>query len=215
MSSSNVSKTTNNLRTVGRAAIRANIADTAMTLFIEQGFEQTTVEQIANRAGVSARSVFRYFESKEDMVVGNMYEIGETLREALEARPEDQEPWEALRQSFHTLLATYADNQPEALSRAHLLDSTPSLQSARRQKQAQWLELLIPGVQARLPGPINTRQLRAAAITASALACLDIAIRTWAESGGTTDIVALLDTALAAVRTPVARPRARMANRPS
>jgi AcrR family transcriptional regulator len=70
------------LREITRRAVRAQIADTAMALFVAHGFEQTTVDQIAAAVGISTRSVFRYFATKEDMVVGHLNEIGDKRADA-------------------------------------------------------------------------------------------------------------------------------------
>ena len=74
-------------------------------MFIAQGFEETTVEQIASEVGMSARSVFRYFDTKEDMVVGSMQELGARLAAALADRPADEDAWQALRGALGVLLA--------------------------------------------------------------------------------------------------------------
>ena len=75
-----------------RRAVRTQIAEAAMALFVAEGFDETTVDQIASAVGISSRSVFRYFATKEDMVVGHLDEIGERLAAALEARPRDESP---------------------------------------------------------------------------------------------------------------------------
>ena len=81
------------LREATRRAVRAQIAVAAVELFAEQGFEQTTVDQIAADVGMSQRSVFRYFATKEDMVVGELIEEGHRAADALRARPSDEPPW--------------------------------------------------------------------------------------------------------------------------
>src|ERR1044072_4048182 len=85
-------------------AVQAEIAGTAMRLFLEHGFEATTMEQIAGEIGISRRSLFRYFGTKEDIVLGDHAENGRTLRAALEARPADEPPWEALRAALKALV---------------------------------------------------------------------------------------------------------------
>lgn len=170
-----------------------------MALFIAQGFEETTVDQIAAEAGMSARSVFRYFDTKEDMVVGNMREVGATLVEALAARPADEGPWDALRGAIEALVLAMETDRQGALARARMFESTPALRAARQQKQAQWRDLLVPGALARV-GSSPMGELRAQAIVSAILACLDVAVREWAKSDGATGIGVLLDAAITAVR---------------
>jgi AcrR family transcriptional regulator len=189
------------LRELTRRTVRAQIADRAMELFLVQGFEETTVEQIASEVGMSARSVFRYFGTKEDMVVGNMLEMGAVLAEELDRRPPEEDAWQALRAALHALVAEMTEDRESALARSRMFAGTESLRAARQQKQAGWRELLTPGVLARLPSvPAQDRPLHAAAVTATVLACLDVAAARWTESDGASDLGALFDQAIAAVR---------------
>jgi AcrR family transcriptional regulator len=189
------------LRELTRRTVRAQIAERAVALFIAQGFEETTVEQIATEVGMSARSVFRYFDTKEDMVVGSMQESGARLAEALAERPADEGPWQALRGALAVLLAKIAEDREGALAMARMFASTPALRAARQQKHAQWRELLVPGMLARLHGgPEETRELRAAAITTAVLGCFDVSITRWSEGGGKGALEDLLDIAITAVR---------------
>ncbi|MFG1806195.1 TetR/AcrR family transcriptional regulator [Streptomyces sp. NPDC049040] len=188
------------LRELTRKTVRAQIAEQAIALFITQGFEETTVEQIATEVGMSARSVFRYFDTKEDMVVGSMQESGARLARMVADRPAEEDPWQALRGALGVVLGAIAEDRDGALARARMFASTPSLRAARQQKHAQWRELLVPCILPRLDGPEETRGLRAAAITTAVLGCVDVSITEWSEAGGTGSIEELLDIAIAAVR---------------
>ena len=189
------------LREMTRRTVRTQIAEQAMALFVAQGFEETTVEQIATEVGMSARSVFRYFDTKEDMVVGSMQESGIRLADALAARPAGEDPWQALRGALNVTLAAVAEDREGALARARMFASTPSLRAARQQKQARWRELLVPGVLERLGETSDDLQeLRAQAITYAVLGCLDVAMTRWSAAGGTGSLDKLIDTAIAAVR---------------
>jgi len=188
------------LREVTRRAVQAEIASTAMELFLRQGFEETTVDQVAAAVGMSGRSVFRYFATKEDMVLGDKLHVGRDLAAALEARPPEESAWEALRRALDEPLAALNSDGGRALARATLLATTPALRAAEQQKHAQWGELLLPCVLPRVNGPVATRELRAHAIVSAALSCLDVATQMWVKSGGTKALDTLLDTAMQAVR---------------
>jgi AcrR family transcriptional regulator len=188
------------LRELTRKAVQAEIASRAMDLFLEHGFDETTVEQIAAAVGMSGRSVFRYFPTKEDMVLGEMRAIGGELATALDQRPPDEPPWEALRRALDPQLRAPKNDGGKTLARATMMATTPSLRAAQRQKHAQWEELLVPGIARRLKGPTATRAMRARAITAAALACLDVAVATWTDLAGEKPLDLLLDIAIEAVR---------------
>lgn len=201
---------TPSLRERTRRAVHAEITDTALRLFAEQGFDATTVDQIAKAAGISRRSFFHYFGSKEDVVLGDLEALGRRVRDALEARPETETAWEALRQALLTLRGPDTDAATE-LQIAGMYADAPSLRARHLEKHLRWQELLAPDIEHRLgivsgatadSADPRTRAAdpRARAVIAAALACLDIAVEAWRESGGTADPGDLFDAAVAAVR---------------
>lgn len=181
--------------------MRAEIGATAMRLFLERGFDDTTMEQIAHEAGVSRRSLFRYFGTKEDIVLGNLVEAGEAVRDALEARPESEAPWEALRAAFESLMLDPAYSPERSLRISKMLYGNPSLRAGHFEKRLRWQELLVPNIQKRLGEvPGHETDPRARAIVACALTCLDVAVETWTRGDGKEDLAELYDRAVAAVR---------------
>jgi AcrR family transcriptional regulator len=186
-------------REIARRAIRAEVSATAMQLFVQRGFDEITITEVAAAAGVSRRSIFRYFPTKEDLVVGGMADVGQQLASALDARPVDEPAWRAMRRTFDTLLKIFEGEGELALARARMLASTPALQAALAQKHALWTELLAPGIAARIRGRAKDRQLRARAVVSAALACLDVAALAWTRSHGESSLARLLDDAMTAV----------------
>ncbi|NJQ15831.1 TetR/AcrR family transcriptional regulator [Streptomyces bohaiensis] len=191
---------TPSLRERTRRAVRAEIAEAAMRLFTEHGFDATTVDQIAAAAGISRRSFFHYFGSKEDLVMGDTAAIGESVRAALEARPAEESAWAAIREAFLLLRSTHGTVK-EQLVLARLYHDAPTLRARHLEKHLRWQELLAPDIQRRLGLPATeTPDPRARAFVAAALACLDAAVDAWAESGGAADPVQLFDEATALLR---------------
>jgi AcrR family transcriptional regulator len=186
------------LRELTRQTVRAQIADRAMVLFIRQGFEKTTIEQIADEIGMSGRSVSRYFASKEDMVVGNLTSIGQGIADQLAARPLDESQWEALRRALDEHV-DHLNRDPGGtlLATSRMLDDTPALRAALAKKQTEWQDLLVPHVKSRMNGEL--REVRARAITATVMACLNAAVTEWTRSGGSVRVDLLLDAAMDAV----------------
>ncbi|SMH29484.1 transcriptional regulator, TetR family [Rathayibacter oskolensis] len=183
-----------------RRSAYAEITGVAMELFLDQGFEQTTVDQIASKAGISRRSFFRYFGTKEDIVLGDLASQGELVREALENVPSTVGPWEALREALHAVDAL--EVEPEVtLKIATMMYETPSLRSRSIEKHLHWQSLLVPDIRRRLGIPADDVSDPApVAIVASAIACLDVAGELWIAGGGRGDLAALYDRAAAAVR---------------
>ncbi|EWM11888.1 TetR/AcrR family transcriptional regulator [Kutzneria sp. 744] len=185
------------LREATRRAVRAQIAAAAVELFAEHGFEQTTVDQIAGAVGMSQRSVFRYFATKEDMVVGELIEESHRVVEALVARPANESPHTALRRALDVCVASLTSDP--GVRRGRMLANTPALQIARAQKHRQWVELLRPELARRLGDTARTDLVAGSIITAT-LSCLEIAGEEWIRHDCAEPLGELFDAALAALR---------------
>lgn len=92
-----------------KEATRATIIAVARRLFDEQGFQATTVQQIAEAAEVSERTFFRYFESKEDLLLTDMVAVLDEVASCLAVRPLGEAPLEAVHQALRTAALTGAD----------------------------------------------------------------------------------------------------------
>jgi AcrR family transcriptional regulator len=183
------------LRELTRRTVRARIATEAMALFVRQGFEETTLDQIAAAVGISGRSVSRYFPTKEDMVVGNLLEVGQLVAATLAERPQSDEPWTALRHALEVAVRSIVDGDA-GLAGTTMMANTPALRAAMTQKHAYWQQLLVPNVTTRLGGD----ELAARAVVAAALSALDVAATVWTEQRGTHPLGDLLDATLDAIR---------------
>lgn len=197
------------LRERTRRAVRAEIVDAAMRLFLSQGFEATTVEEIAQAAGISRRSYFRYFANKDEAFAEALAAIGRTIAQALMQRPPDESPWDALRHAFQPLLEQ-ASADPNAEALARLMLERPSLQQG---KDAVWQAEIAAALEPRLSADgSHDTSLRARALSASAIACLHTAQEQWLAPEERRRLDTLLNTSMDAIHplhstsTPVAVP---------
>jgi AcrR family transcriptional regulator len=183
-----------------RRAAYAEVTEVAMGLFLEKGFEATTIDDIAATAGISRRSFFRYFGTKEDIVLGHLAGDGARARAALEQRPDDEPAWTALRNVFLSIDEAPGDHD-RLLKISEMMYGTPSLRARSVEKHLQWQADLLPEVQRRLPPSPDeaTAGLRAQAVIASAIACLDAAGETWTRGKGTVPLRDLLKVAFDSV----------------
>jgi len=187
------------LRERTRIAVRADISRIAMGMFLDRGFDATTVDQIAEEVGVSRRSLFRYFASKEEMAAADIALRGEEMLAAFKERPAEESPWESLyAAAFDSDERGPANSRERTLLVARLLRETPALQRYRLEKQKQWQELLAPAVASRIGGPDS--EIAARGIVATALACLDASVDIWVENGGKGDVLEVFTRMLGAVR---------------
>jgi len=191
--------TAHSFRDLARTAVREEVLRCAWRLFAEQGFEATTIDQVAEAAGMSRRTFFRYFKGKDELILEKLVEAGERVAAALEARPADEAPWIALRRAFAVVVEASETHAEQSRALRIMLRDEPSVSGSLEEWRRRWTELLAPIVVRRLPalrgsGP----DVRAEALAGSALACLDAAQTAWAERPGSS-LSGLVDAAMRAV----------------
>jgi len=192
------------LRARTREAMRQEVAAAAVRLFLDRGFDAVTTTEIAAAAGISPRSFFRYFETKEDVVLGSLRETGVRVRDALASRTAEEPAWEALRMALRVVVHTPVHPTEDLVAMAGLLLNTPSIQARSLQKRQDWEELLVPEVAQRLtpstdPGSMELHD-RARIVVGAALAAMNVATHAWLRTGATSDPVAHLDAAMATIQ---------------
>ncbi len=183
-----------------REVVREEIIQASLRLFLHQGFDATTIDQIVNEVGVSRRSFFRYFGTKEDVVLGDLVSRGEVIAAELAKRPVEEDPWSALRNAFHESQEIIRGEQSSELAFGRMLFDTPSLRARFLEKQSRWQSLFVPLIASRLSPRSEGTNVRATAIVAAALACLDAASEAWIAADGDATLSDLYDEAVAAVR---------------
>ncbi|GAA5079830.1 hypothetical protein GCM10023259_086470 [Thermocatellispora tengchongensis] len=185
------------MRGRARRAVRAELAELALKLFAERGFEATTMDDVAREAGLSKRSLFRYFATKEDMVLGAVDAMGEGFAAELAARPEGEDPWDSLHAVTLSWEATIRQSTTQ-VQRLRLIESTPALRARFHQRREESRRLITAALRAR-PGT-DLDDFTAALYTAVAGAALDTATAEWVRTNGTTDPATLITRAFTAFR---------------
>ena len=192
-----------NLRERTRTAVRDQIAEAALVMFDEQGFDETTVDQIVAAVDMSPRSFFRYFAAKEDVVLGDPMIYGEPVRASLAASIGSMPLWDALRAAFGPIV-TRIEEDPEGTLRAtRVMISTPTLRARNTEKHLAWMTVLVPIVAESLSGPDENTMFEARAITLAALTCLDVSSAEWVHRDGAVGNGQLLDTAFALLKPAI------------
>lgn len=191
------------LRQRTRDAVRDQIAAAALVLFDEQGFEETTVDQIAAAVDISPRSFFRYFATKEDVVLGDPLAYVDPVRERLVTSLESMPVWDALRSGFGVGAAMSDADPATALRVTRIMISTSSLRARNTEKHLVWMEALVPVVAGALTGRADDREFRARAVTLCALTCLDLSSAEWVHREGAVTFGWLLQESFALLRPAV------------
>ncbi len=128
------------LRERKKLNVRTAIQREALRLFSDQGFEATTVEQIAEAAGVSTATFYRYFTSKEDSVVTDEYDP--IFVQSFMERPSDEPLIDAVRVMMTGIVVHYIVRDRDLLVARHALKrKTPALAAAFFEEQARSQEM--------------------------------------------------------------------------
>ena len=110
----------------------------ALRLFTDQGFDETTIDQISAEAGVSKRTFFRYFSSKASVLWSEFdTEVG-TIRATLADMPADMPMMDAIRRAVVMANHYRAEDVPELRMRMNLIGSVPALQSSAAVHYDAW-----------------------------------------------------------------------------
>lgn len=165
------------LRERKKAKTRAAIQRSALRLFAEQGYEATTVEQIAEAAEVSPSTFFRYFPSKEDVALYD--DLDPLFIAAFEAQPAGLTPVQALRGAIHAVLEGLpAEEMARQWERSKLILSIPELRMRTLDQFTSMIQLvaeLIARRAGRSPDDLAMRAYAGAVIGTMLAAMFDIA----------------------------------------
>ncbi|MFD1212832.1 TetR family transcriptional regulator [Arthrobacter sp. GCM10027362] len=172
------------LRERRRRQTMAEIQEAALRLFEERGLEAATVEDIAEAAGVSPRTFFRYFAAKEDAALPAHREFEDAVETGLQQADPDADPCEELAKVYVRVLQGFADNGSPAAQRmlrvGRLLRREPLLRSALVRHSAARNSRLLQALEARFGGSeASDLQLRVAVELCTSL--VRAAFETWAE----------------------------------
>ncbi len=168
------------LRERKKQQTRDTIASAALRLFAERGYDETTLAEIAEAADVSPRTIFAYYESKEDIVLCNESALVEALKRKLDERPAGTTTFDAIRD----FVSSSEPPDEQGRLRKAVLTANPALQMRMRARHAQLEPLLTQSIAKDLgAGPDDIRpQLVAASMMAAFMTVRDRLFE--AASGG-------------------------------
>ncbi|MFD5556017.1 TetR family transcriptional regulator [Streptomyces sp. NPDC127068] len=179
-----------------RQLVSDELTEAALQSMALKGFDVVTVDEIVATAGVSKRTFFRYFASKEDVVVRFLSDMGDGISAELAARPGTEPPSAALKHAVSVPLADCAAHSDRALRVVQLILRTPALHARFLERQGQWHEDLTTELARRRPSaaaPDLYPQLAAG----MALTAFNAVLQRWSDSDSAEDPAELIDRAFA------------------
>ncbi|MEU2096698.1 TetR family transcriptional regulator [Streptomyces sp. TSRI0445] len=181
-----------------RQLVSDELTGAALRLLAQKGFDAVTIDEIVAAAGVSKRTFFRYFASKEDVVIQFLAEMGTVMRAELAGRPAQEPPSVALRHTIWVSIDACAGHADQALRVVQLILGTPSLLARFLERQAQWRDELATEVADRL-GLAPETDLYPQLAAGMALAAFGTVLQRWSDSDGAEDPATLTDRAFAII----------------
>jgi AcrR family transcriptional regulator len=183
------------LRERKKLKLRRTIQAEALRLFETQGYEQTTVEQIAEAAEASTTTFYRYFPTKEDVVLDDDFDA--LIAVTVASRPAGEPLASTIRAAAADVAAVGEADREQNIARLRLMAAVPALDARYAAEERKTIGLINGLLADRTGRPADDYQL---ALTAAALvAVLFTAARRWATEHGATPLATLVDQAITTV----------------
>jgi mycofactocin system transcriptional regulator len=168
----------------------------ALKLFTEQGFDETTIDQIAGAAGISKRTFFRYFDSKASLLWSSFDQEVVALRHELAQAPPDVPMMDAIRAAVVAVNHYSARDIPELRTRMNLIGSSPGLHAGAAGHYDAWERAVSDFAAERMGQPRES--LYPLAVGRSTLAACRAAYDRWVARADA-DLIVYIDAALRAL----------------
>jgi AcrR family transcriptional regulator len=167
------------LRERKRRQTRQRIIDAGLKLFLANGFDETTLDAIAEAADISRRTFFYYFNSKEEVVLAFQSGSIESLRDTIVSEPPDRPPLDVVRSALLKLIAGYSAEEMIPLDR--LMTSTESLRARKQASYVAQEQALFDGLCQLWPQPKRRAALRVVAMVS--IGAMRLAMEAWRQDG--------------------------------
>ncbi|GAA1577708.1 TetR family transcriptional regulator [Dactylosporangium maewongense] len=182
----------------GQSRVRHDLTAAAVELFLRKGYDETTVDEIAEAAGVARRTFFRHFRTKEDVVFPDHDDCLKRVEQSLADADPTQPPLAAVAVATHLVLAMYTDDPDASVQRYELTRHVTALRDRELIATSQYQRVFTSYLNRRSGGQPHTR-LPDEVAAAAVVAAHNHVLRQWLRDGGKDDVHAELDRALAAV----------------
>jgi AcrR family transcriptional regulator len=175
------------------------LQEAALELFGERGYERTTVEDIAGRAGLTKRTFFRHFTDKREVLFRGGQEFRDLFVTSLKQAPADLAPFDAVALSLSAGSAAFAVPREFARRRREVIAANAELQERELAKLARLAAELAAVLRERGVG-----EPEASLAAETGMAVFRVAFDRWATTDDERDLAALVDESLHALRVAAA-----------
>jgi AcrR family transcriptional regulator len=182
------------LRELKKQRTHEELQRVALALFAARGFDQVTIEDICAAALVSKTTFYRYFDSKEDVLLGTSRQKLAEMAAALAQRPVSEPAIVAVRNAFLEVAAEYQSQRAQKLAVNQIVRTTPSLAARNLAQQTAWEDLLRVFFAER--DGVDAPALSHCVLAANVVASLRTAMEYWLNAGADSDLPTVVDEAL-------------------
>ncbi len=190
ITSTEIETHTTSLRERKKHLAQAAIEEAALRLFQQQGYEHTSIQDIADAVMMSPRTFFRYFAGKEEVLFAPVRApLIEGLRTLEQVAP-GTSPHDALRALFSYVASNYQQQQASFVIRFHVAMQTPSIASLYLYGLAVTEPAICDALCSRLESATNRNEIRF--MVAIYMAVLRVSVEEWLEQDGSSDLASLL-----------------------
>jgi AcrR family transcriptional regulator len=173
-----------------------------MELYVERGFDQTTVADIAARAGLTARTFFRYFADKREVLFAGSDQLQEHLVAALDDAPPAAPPLHAVAMALDVAADDLGGSRDRSRARQAVIAAHPELTERELIKMASLAAALADGLRRR-----GVPDLQARLAAEAGIGVLRVAFERWVTGADDVDLADLMRESMAELRTLTADPR--------
>ncbi len=167
-----------------------------MELYLERGFEQTTVAEIAERAGLTARTFFRYFADKREVLFAGSVSLQEHLVDALDGVPDSASPMEAIATALDAAASVLGQHREYSRQRQFVIAANMELRERELIKMASMAMALADGLRRR-----GVHDPNASLAAEAGVAVLRVAFERWVSEPADQDLSDVMRESLDQLRT--------------
>jgi len=190
------------LRARKRRETMRRITDAGIRLFLERGYDATTLDDIAAAAAISRRTIFHYFKSKDDILLSLQSGMGAMIADAVRKAAPDKQPIEAVRDAVIQVCAAVPPDEMLAIDR--LMRSSGTVQARKQASYVEHERVLLAALRERCPGPEREPALKLVAMIA--MGAIRLSTEAFDQEAGARTMPVLLRETFAALESEL-RPR--------
>jgi AcrR family transcriptional regulator len=165
---------------------RSRLAEAALDLYVQRGYDQTTVADIADRAGLTERTFFRHFADKREVLFGGGEYLRDALVTALDGVPDDVAPIDAIAAALEAVATIFSDRE-WSKKRQAIITANPELQERELIKMASLSSGLADGLRRR-----GVKEPAASLAAEAGIAAFRVAFERWVTGTKKRDLARLI-----------------------